>query len=101
MWLHSNYMQKLSHTFEFYGMVEKEAADGGNSARLYVPKKWQGKKVIALLLEPIEPEKCKKCGAEMIKAGKGLKNGSKYQRYQCPECGHITVSDEPYEPIPE
>lgn len=45
--------------------------------------------------------KCKKCGAEMIKAGKGLKTGMKFQRYQCPECGHITVSDEPYEPITE
>jgi len=49
-------MQKLSHNFEFYGMIEKEAADGGNSARIYVPKSWQGKKCVVLLLEPLEEE---------------------------------------------
>lgn len=49
-------MQKLTHTFEFYGIVEKEAADGGNSARLYVPKAWQGKRCVVLLLDPLTDE---------------------------------------------
>jgi len=32
--------------------VEKMAQAGGNSARIYVPKHWQGKKVKAVLIEP-------------------------------------------------
>lgn len=32
--------------------VEKVAQAGGNSARIYVPKHWQGKKVKAVLIEP-------------------------------------------------
>jgi putative transposon-encoded protein len=32
--------------------VEKVAQAGGNSARIYVPKHWQGKKVKVVLLEP-------------------------------------------------
>lgn len=31
--------------------VEKVAQAGGNSARIYVPKHWQGKKVKAVLVE--------------------------------------------------
>lgn len=34
-----------------YEVVEKIAQAGGNSARIYVPKHWQGKKVKAVLLE--------------------------------------------------
>jgi len=34
-----------------YEVVEKIAERGGNSARIYVPKKWTGKKVRAVLLE--------------------------------------------------
>ncbi|MFH1174218.1 MAG: DUF2080 family transposase-associated protein [archaeon] len=34
-----------------YEAVEKIAQAGGNSARLYVPKHWQGKKVKAVLVE--------------------------------------------------
>jgi len=36
---------------EGYEVVEKIAQVGGNSARIYVPKKWQGKKVRAVLIE--------------------------------------------------
>lgn len=36
---------------EGYGVVEKTAVKGGNSARIYVPKQWEGKKVKAILLE--------------------------------------------------
>lgn len=32
--------------------LEKVAQAGGNSARIYVPKHWQGKKVKVVLLEP-------------------------------------------------
>lgn len=35
-----------------YEVVEKVAQAGGNSARIYVPKHWQGKKVKAVLIEP-------------------------------------------------
>lgn len=34
-----------------YEVVEKVAQAGGNSARLYVPKHWKGKKVKAILIE--------------------------------------------------
>ena len=34
-----------------YEAVEKVAQAGGNSARIYVPKHWQGKKVKAVLIE--------------------------------------------------
>jgi len=36
---------------EGYEVVEKVAQPGGNSARIYVPKKWEGKKVRAVLIE--------------------------------------------------
>lgn len=35
-----------------YEAVEKTAQAGGNSARIYVPKHWQGKRVKAVLVEP-------------------------------------------------
>ncbi len=34
-----------------YEVVEKIADRGGNSARIYVPKKWEGKRVRAVLIE--------------------------------------------------
>ena len=34
-----------------YEAVEKVAQAGGNSARVYVPKHWKGKKVKVILLE--------------------------------------------------
>ncbi len=34
-----------------FEVVEKVAERGGNSARIYVPKKWIGKKVRAVLIE--------------------------------------------------
>jgi len=34
-----------------YEVVEKKAERGGNSARIYVPKHWIGKKVRAVLVE--------------------------------------------------
>ena len=36
---------------EGFEIVEKVAERGGNSARIYVPKKWTGKKVRAVLIE--------------------------------------------------
>ena len=35
---------------EGYEAVEKIAAKGGNSSRVYVPKQWEGKKVRVILL---------------------------------------------------
>jgi len=34
-----------------YEALEKTAQAGGNSARVYVPKHWQGKRVKVVLLE--------------------------------------------------
>ena len=34
-----------------FEVVEKVAVKGGNSARIYVPKKWEGKKVRVVLIE--------------------------------------------------
>ena len=34
-----------------FEVVEKKAVKGGNSSRIYVPKKWEGKKVRAVLIE--------------------------------------------------
>jgi putative transposon-encoded protein len=36
---------------EGFEVVEKMAVKGGNSSRIYVPKKWEGKKVRAVLIE--------------------------------------------------
>ena len=36
---------------EGYEVVEKKAETGGNSARIYVPRHWIGKKVRAVLVE--------------------------------------------------
>ena len=36
---------------EGFEVVEKVADAGGNSARIYVPKHWIGKKVRAVLIE--------------------------------------------------
>ena len=36
---------------EGFEVVEKIAERGGNSARIYVPKHWMGKKVRAVLIE--------------------------------------------------
>lgn len=36
---------------EGYEVVEKVADKGGNSARIYVPRHWIGKKVRAVLIE--------------------------------------------------
>jgi len=39
-----------------YGMVDKKVTKHGNSAHVYLPAEWVGKKVKVLLLEPIEDE---------------------------------------------
>jgi len=36
---------------EGYEVVEKVPEKGGNSARIYVPKRWIGKKVRVVLIE--------------------------------------------------
>ncbi|MDR9817615.1 MAG: DUF2080 family transposase-associated protein [Candidatus Methanoculleus thermohydrogenotrophicum] len=42
--------------FKGYEVIEKEVANGGNSARVFVPKKWAGKHVKIVLMEPIGEE---------------------------------------------
>lgn len=42
--------------FKGYEMLEKEVANGGNSGRVFVPKKWGGKRVKIILMEPVGEE---------------------------------------------
>lgn len=39
-----------------YGMADKKVTKHGNSAHVYLPAEWVGKKVKVLLLEPVEEE---------------------------------------------
>jgi putative transposon-encoded protein len=41
----------ISMKMEGFEVIEKVAESSGNSGRIYVPKKWIGKKVRAVLLE--------------------------------------------------
>jgi len=43
--------KSIKMQMEGYEVVEKVAERGGNSARIYVPKDWLGKKVRAVLIE--------------------------------------------------
>jgi putative transposon-encoded protein len=40
--------------FKGYHYVEKTAKNSGDSARVFVPITWAGKKVVVVLLEPIK-----------------------------------------------
>jgi putative transposon-encoded protein len=42
--------------FKGYEVIEKEVANGGNSGRVFVPKKWVGKHVKIVLMEPVGEE---------------------------------------------
>jgi len=42
---------KIIMKMEGYEALEKVAQEGGNSARIYVPKHWKGKKVKVILLQ--------------------------------------------------
>ncbi len=44
-------MERFQINIEGYEICEKRAEYGGNSARVYVPKHWRGKKVKLILLE--------------------------------------------------
>jgi putative transposon-encoded protein len=44
-------IKPIQMRMEGYEVVEKVADAGGNSARIYVPKHWIGKKVRAVLIE--------------------------------------------------
>lgn len=41
----------ISMQMEGYEVIEKVAESSGNSGRIYVPKRWIGKKVRAVLLQ--------------------------------------------------
>lgn len=41
----------ISLQMEGYEIIEKVAESSGNSGRIYVPKKWIGKKVRAVLIQ--------------------------------------------------
>ena len=52
MQLHCNYNEKADPDENGgYEVVEKKPEKGGNSARIYVPKRWIGKKVRVILIE--------------------------------------------------
>lgn len=44
-------IKPIRMVMEGYEVVEKVADKGGNSARIYAPKHWVGKKVRVVLLE--------------------------------------------------
>jgi putative transposon-encoded protein len=44
-------LKPIKMQMEGFEVVEKIADKGGNSARIYVPKHWIGKKVRAVLIE--------------------------------------------------
>ena len=46
-------MDKIRVEMEGYAMVERTARNGGNSARVFMPKAWSGKKVYVVLAEPL------------------------------------------------
>jgi len=43
--------RSISMQMEGFEIIEKTAESSGNSGRIYVPKKWIGKKVRAVLIE--------------------------------------------------
>jgi len=43
--------RSISMKMEGFEIIEKTAESSGNSGRIYVPKKWIGKKVRAVLIE--------------------------------------------------
>ena len=45
--------QQIEVRAKAFEAIEKTVEISGNSGRVYVPKKWVGKKVKILLLEPI------------------------------------------------
>ena len=44
-------MKTIQIQMKGYEVVEKTAEAGGNSARIYVPKHWLGKRLKAVLIE--------------------------------------------------
>ena len=46
---------KFSHPINAYGMADKKVTNT-NSAHVYLPAEWVGRKVKVLLLEPVEEE---------------------------------------------
>lgn len=44
-------MKPMTITIEGYETIEKTAKPSGNTSRVYVPKNWEGKKVMVILLE--------------------------------------------------
>mgnify|MGYP000902063185 FL=1 len=47
-------MKEIEIKTKCYGSIEKIARDGGNSARVFVPVAWKDKRVLVLLLEPLD-----------------------------------------------
>jgi len=46
--------QPIECPLKCYDYLVKRARDGGNSARVFVPKAWTGKRIAVLLLEKID-----------------------------------------------
>lgn len=47
-------MNKQEFKISGYQLIEKIARNGGDSARVFVPKLWKDKKVALVLLEEVE-----------------------------------------------
>jgi putative transposon-encoded protein len=47
-------MKEIEIKTKCYGTIEKVAKNGGHSARVFVPTAWKDKRVLVLLMEPVE-----------------------------------------------
>jgi putative transposon-encoded protein len=47
-------MEQQEFKFKGYSLAHKIAKIGGHSARVFVPKSWDGKKVVVILLEDLD-----------------------------------------------
>jgi len=45
-------MERQEFKINGYAVIEKEARNGGDSGRVFVPKAWIGKKVVVILTQP-------------------------------------------------
>ncbi len=47
-------MEKQEFRFTGYAFIHKEVKNAGDSGRVFVPKAWQNKKVVVILLDPLD-----------------------------------------------
>ncbi len=77
--------------FDGYAFEIKEVKTSGNSGRVFVPKTWEGKKVVVILLEPpiFDSEDADPIPQtpEIFTTCPGCKQSIPLSAKYCPECG--------------